>query len=257
MSDAAEGKIVHLPRQGVELYRASTDAAGLCKEIVVRTAIEIQGRRYVRVEGWQALAIAHGCFASSGEVERVNDPECPGYRAVGKVVRADNGQTLATAEGFVGDDEKTWQKRPVYARRAMAQTRAISRACRSAFAHVVVMMGAGLETTPAEEVPREGFDHDESANLEERLKASIALNEAKKVTKAKERPAASDGEYLMPFASKQGRWEKGAPIASLSDGDLLGLAKWKGAKDDLRAAVDAEIARRANDVEDDEPGSDG
>jgi len=34
----------------------------------------------------------------------------------------------------------------------MAQTRSISRACRSAFAHVVVMMQAGLETTPAEEV---------------------------------------------------------------------------------------------------------
>jgi hypothetical protein len=40
----------------------------------------------------------------------------------------------------------------------MAQTRAISRACRSAFAHVVVMMNAGLSTTPAEEVPMEGFD---------------------------------------------------------------------------------------------------
>jgi hypothetical protein len=40
----------------------------------------------------------------------------------------------------------------------MAQTRAISRACRSAFAHVVVMMDAGLSTTPAEEVPLGGFD---------------------------------------------------------------------------------------------------
>jgi hypothetical protein len=39
----------------------------------------------------------------------------------------------------------------------MAQTRAISRACRSAFAFVVTYMDAGLETTPAEEVPAEGF----------------------------------------------------------------------------------------------------
>ena len=59
---------------------------------------------------------------------------------------------LATAEGFVGDDEKTWASRNEFARRAMAQTRAISRACRSAFAFVVVMMDAGLETTPAEEM---------------------------------------------------------------------------------------------------------
>src|SRR3546814_4663117 len=39
----------------------------------------------------------------------------------------------------------------------MAQTRAISRACRSAFAHVVVMIDADLATTPAEEVPDGGF----------------------------------------------------------------------------------------------------
>jgi hypothetical protein len=34
----------------------------------------------------------------------------------------------------------------------MTSTRAIRRVCRSAFAHVVVLMGAGLMTTPAEEV---------------------------------------------------------------------------------------------------------
>jgi hypothetical protein len=66
-----------------------------------------------------------------------------------------DGQTLSTAEGFVGDDEPLWAARPEYARRAMAQTRSISRACRSAFAHVVVMMQAGLETTPAEEMQGE------------------------------------------------------------------------------------------------------
>lgn len=139
---------------GPALYRASTDAAGLCKDIVVATARNIQGRKYVQVEGWQAIAIAHGCVASSGSVERIEG----GFRAIGRVIRMDSGQEIATAEGFVGDDEKMWANRPEYARRAMAQTRSISRACRSAFAHVVVMMNAGLSTTPAEEVPAEGFD---------------------------------------------------------------------------------------------------
>jgi hypothetical protein len=139
---------------GLALYRASTDAAGLCKDIVVATARNIQGRKYVQVEGWQAIAIAHGCVASSGSVERIDG----GFRAIGKVIQMATGIEIATAEGFVGDDETMWAKRPEYARRAMAQTRAISRACRSAFAHVVVMMNAGLSTTPAEEVPPEGFD---------------------------------------------------------------------------------------------------
>lgn len=148
----------------VEAYRASTDAASLCKEIVVATASNIQGRKFVSVEGWQAIAIAHGCTAGARDVEKVDG----GVRAIGEIRRMSDGAVLSTAEGFVGEDEPTWYggnsrgktlpKRADYAIRAMAQTRAISRACRSAFAHVVVMMNAGLSTTPAEEVPDGGFD---------------------------------------------------------------------------------------------------
>ena len=129
-------------------HRVATNAAGTCKEIVLRTAQNIQGRKYVRVEGWQAIANAFGCVASSRNVERVEG----GIRAIGMVRRMADGQVIAEAEGFVGDDEKTWANRNEFARRAMAQTRAISRACRSAFAFVVTLMDAGLETTPAEEM---------------------------------------------------------------------------------------------------------
>jgi hypothetical protein len=127
--------------------------AGVCKDIVHQTAQSIGGRKYVRVEGWQAIATAHGCVASARDVEKIEG----GWRAIGEVRRMDTGSVIATAEGFLGTDEPVWAKRPEYAKRAMAQTRAISRACRSAFAHVVVLIGGGLETTPAEEVPAEGF----------------------------------------------------------------------------------------------------
>lgn len=136
-------------------HRAATNAAGLCRELVVKTAMKIQGRRYVQVEGWQAIANAFGCVASARNVERVED----GYRAIGQVVRVSDGKVLAEAEGFVGDDESTWSKRPIFARRAMAQTRAMSRACRSAFAFVVTLMDAGLETTPAEEMTHVDASH--------------------------------------------------------------------------------------------------
>jgi hypothetical protein len=129
-------------------HRAATNAAGLCRELVVKTAMKIQGRRYVQVEGWQAIANAFGCVASAKDVERIDG----GFRATGQVIRVADGVVIAEAEGFVGDDEKTWANRPVFARRAMAQTRAMSRACRSAFAFVVTLMDAGLETTPAEEM---------------------------------------------------------------------------------------------------------
>lgn len=151
-----------------ELMRQSTDIASVCKDIVVASAVNIQGRQYVRVEGWMSIATAHGCVASAKDVRRVEG----GYVATGEIRRMNDGALLSTGEGFVGEDEPTWfgghsptfkepdrilPKRPDYAIRAMAQTRAISRACRSAFAHVVVLMDAGLSTTPAEEVPDGGF----------------------------------------------------------------------------------------------------
>ena len=132
----------------VEQMRLSTDVAGACKEIVSRTAQKIQGRKYVRVEGWMAIATAHGCTLSACDVRQVEG----GISARGLVRRISDGVLLGEAEGFVGDDEKTWSARTLHARRAMAQTRAMSRAARSVFAHVVVLMDAGLETTPAEEM---------------------------------------------------------------------------------------------------------
>ena len=131
--------------------KRSTDVAGACKEIVSRTSIKIQNKKYVPVEGWMAIATAHGCNLSATDVKSVDG----GISARGIVRRISDGITLGEAEGFVGDDEKTWSNRPLFARRAMAQTRAMSRAARSVFAHVVVLMDAGLETTPAEEMGHE------------------------------------------------------------------------------------------------------
>ncbi|EKR89751.1 hypothetical protein LEP1GSC163_0204 [Leptospira santarosai str. CBC379] len=151
-----ENAIIIKTDNPVEQMRQATDVAGACREIVTRTVQEIQGKRYVKVEGWQAICNAHGCAASSGSVERIEG----GFRAVGQIRRRSDGIIIAEAEGFVGDDEPQWAGKPEYAKRAMAQTRAISRACRSAFAHVVVLIDENLSTTPAEEVPADGFGSD-------------------------------------------------------------------------------------------------
>lgn len=191
-----------------DAYRASTDAAELCKSIVVETAMAIQGRKYVKVEGWQAIALAHGCSAGARDVEKIDG----GVRAIGEVRRMSDGALISQAEGFVGEDEPTWYggetvtkwgkktlpPRPAYAIRAMAQTRAISRACRSAFAHVVVMMNAGLSTTPAEEVPSGGFDDE-------------PRGEPRNVT-----PAASEPQKpISAYAAKKGPMgERAAELAN-------------------------------------------
>lgn len=169
--------------------RQATDVAGACAKIVKETAQRIGNKDYVRVEGWQSIAVAHGCVASARDVERVEG----GWRCIGEVRRMDNGQVIATAEGFLGDDEDMWAKRPTYARRAMCQTRAISRACRSAFAHVVVLIDRNLSTTPAEEVPMGGFEDSKQLNTDkyeeptkEEVKEITAQLVSEKVTKDSE-----------------------------------------------------------------------
>jgi len=135
------------------LMRHATDVAGVCREIVLKTASKIQGRSFVRVEGWQAIATAHGCCLS---IEDVSEDEAGNVTVWAAVRRLSDGVILAKGQGFVGADERTWAKRDRYAKRAMAQTRAMSRVARSVFAHVVVLIDANLSTTPAEEMPENG-----------------------------------------------------------------------------------------------------
>jgi hypothetical protein len=140
--------VISTANEAKHLMQHAASVADVAKQIVTATAIQIAGRKYVKVEGWQAIATAYGCIASADKPERIET----GYQARGVVRRISDGVILATGFGFVGDDETLWAERPEYARRAQCQTRAISRACRSAFAFVVVLMKEGLETTPAEEM---------------------------------------------------------------------------------------------------------
>lgn len=144
---------------GLEIMVAK-DAARAVREIVKACAVNIGGRPHLQVEGWQTIAAAFGCVLSAGNVEAIEG----GIRAKGRVIRAHDGAVIAEAEGFCGEDERTWAARPLYARRAMAQTRAMSRAARSAFAFVVTLIDKKLSTVPAEEVPEGGFSETRRAS---------------------------------------------------------------------------------------------
>jgi len=133
--------------------RHNSAAAAACKEIVMRTAQNIQGHRYIKVEGWQAIANTMGYFVGASDAVREYDPSGKhiGWTAKG-FVRDRDGRTIATGDGYVGKDEKRWGTAAEYACRAMAQTRAQSRASRGCFAFIAVMIDPSLKTTPAEEI---------------------------------------------------------------------------------------------------------
>lgn len=246
MNDSAELAVLK-PENPSHLMRLATDVAGVCKDIVLKTSVTIQGRKYVPVEGWMSIATAHGCIASSRNVEKIEG----GYRAIGEIRRMSDGTVLSTAEGFVGMDEtKTWAQRPEYACRAMAQTRAISRACRAAFAHVVVLMNAGLSTTPLEEVPDGGFpeqSHQPAAAPKPAATPPPPEKSANPPVASAAAPSAglSEGngvvlvEYKQTSGEKNGKpWTRydaqfeheGQQLAASTFSDTLGeaLAKFKG-----------------------------
>ena len=223
--------------------RQATDVAGACREIVKQTCQRIGQKDYVRVEGWQAIAVAHGCVASARDVERLED----GYRCIGEVKRMDNGQVISSAEGFLGDDEPMWATRPTYAKRAMCQTRAISRACRSAFAHIVVLIDRNLSTTPAEEVPHGGFDNEPLNTIKnEPAPAKITKAEAAEITAqlvSEQAPATEKRDMELKFGKHKGSSLR--EIAKFPSGKGLDYLEWL-AKQELKLAPDGKPYK--NDV---------
>lgn len=157
-----------------ELVRVSTDVAGLCKDAVVKTTIKVGGKNYVKVEGWQTIAAAHGYVA---EIESVNEAEIQGVGGLicwSKLIRISDQSVISRASAFLGDDEsQDGVSGKKYARYAKVQTRAISRVCSNAFRFVVVLMNAGLETTPAEEIPREGFGGTQTSTPKPEFEAQV------------------------------------------------------------------------------------
>ncbi len=130
-----------------------------------------------------------------------------------------DGAVLATAEGFVGDDESTWASRAEYAKRAMAQTRAISRACRSAFAFVVVLIDSDLSTTPAEEVPEGGFNDATKAMPKPAGVEALRQAVAPRPSPAKPAPANGAPRQHPPVTFRFGKG-KGSTSFEVTDSNL-------------------------------------
>jgi hypothetical protein len=217
--------------------RQATDVAGACRAIVKETCQRIGQKDYVRVEGWQAIAVAHGCVASARDVERLED----GYRCIGEVKRMDNGQVISQAEGFLGDDEPMWANRPTYAKRAMVQTRSISRACRSAFAHIVVLIDSKLSTTPAEEIPAGGFEDINTDKYEPAPKAEpakISKADLADITAKLNSPNKTNGTEPRDMELKFGK-HKGSTIRQIAMlGDKgLDYLEWLS-RQDLKPGAD-------------------
>lgn len=219
------------------LMRQASDVAGVCREIVLRTAMELNNRKYVKVEGWMSIAAAYGCVPSIRSVEE----DERGIKAVAELRRHD-GTVLATAEGYVGLDEPRWANQAMYARRGMAQTRAVSRVCRSVFAFVVTLIDEKLQTTPAEEIPQGGevVDAAPQAPRASPPRPQSAPGKAPPVRKLRCKFGRAKGKFPDELEQSDLDWQRAAAQKSVDAQD----PKWHAANVEWLAALDAEIARR-------------
>jgi len=104
----------------------------------------IAGKKYVKFEGWQTLAAMLGLSVREVETHQTDDIT---FVSTVQVVRANDGFVLGQASAECGLD---WEKKPQFARRSMALTRAAGKALRLNLAWIVSI--AGYEATPAEEM---------------------------------------------------------------------------------------------------------
>lgn len=112
-----------------------------------KLANKIQGKEYVRVEGWTTLAALLGVIAREDKCEQQDDGS---FIATVSLVRMSDGNVISTASAECGMDEPKWANGPRYARRSMAITRATGKAARLAFSWIMAL--AGFQPTPAEEM---------------------------------------------------------------------------------------------------------
>lgn len=135
-----------------EMIARATEYAEVLSDVIEKQKLFtiIQGKKYVRVEGWLTLGTMLGFTAKEREVYRLSDGS---YEASVDIIRYSDGVTLGGASALCSVTEKRWATADEYARRSMAITRAVGKAYRINFSWIVAL--SGYETTPEEEMPRE------------------------------------------------------------------------------------------------------
>lgn len=111
-------------------------------------AVDINGKQYVTVEGWETLGTMLGCTPFVEEVKELptDKPNKFIYEATVSIRQGDN--VISRAKSIAERNGRQSDRPSVY---SMATTRALGKAYRSALAWIVKM--AGYEGTPEEDMP--------------------------------------------------------------------------------------------------------
>lgn len=127
----------------------ATEIATVLSDVIEKQKlyVNIQGKKYVKVEGWQTLGTFLGVIPREKSVHELDDGS---FEAYVELVKFSDGLSISGASALCSIHEKRWGHAEAYARRSMAITRATGKAYRTGFAWIVTL--AGYQPTPAEEM---------------------------------------------------------------------------------------------------------
>lgn len=132
-----------------QMVAHAADIATVLRDVIAkqRLAVNIQGREYVKVDGWAALGSILGFLPREVDVKELEDGS---FEAKVELYSLRSGKVVGQGSALCGVDEKRWGGADRYARRSMAITRATGKAYRLGLSWVMTL--AGYEATPAEEM---------------------------------------------------------------------------------------------------------
>ena len=167
-SDITPASIPPSPVSPKEVLRQAKRAASAVRKFAQKNPNQIlvmreSSKRYPRIEIWQLLAACFGCTALITSTQELRDDEGRelGFLAIAHVKNPAD-QFVSGAEAVCMRTEPDWSEKPSFQIRSMSQTRAQGKAFRLLFGWVMIM--AGLEATPAEEIEfGKAFDQIQSA----------------------------------------------------------------------------------------------
>ena len=139
-----------------EVVRDASEKSKVLKNIVDQSGLSHNfggAKNHLDFEAWCTVARFYGSapeVISSRPIFR--DDKLFGYESRACLKDLKTGVQYACVESMTAVDEMNWKDKPEYAIRSMSETRAMSKACRTAYSFVAVL--AGYSPTPAEEMAR-------------------------------------------------------------------------------------------------------
>lgn len=148
MSDSAIVKAEVVQPSELELYQRNARIADAVRKFVLAHVVQVGKGLHPEIESWQAIAATAGYALACTEVKRDGGL----IQARGVVKRVTDGVEVGEGWGYCDDTEKWSRGKEEYAKRGMAQTRAMSRAARGVFGQVIPFISENIRATPAEEM---------------------------------------------------------------------------------------------------------